>query len=249
MQRFPTGLCDPAARAPGALVSFCFFALIVVAFISAIMPASCTSTEEAQSQADVAKVRIDELRAQETSEQAAGHAAKAAAIAKSRVQLEATMAAVRAELEAQKKPDQTEQVATSTAQLVPGGIGAAASGALALVFHLWRSKRLTGLVDELKTALNGSQQTNDELVDSIEDAKVEDPDFAEAFKKAAPLISQGQSYRTRMHVDERQKGPRRRKAKVQPPHVARNLAAVERVYGDTKKDQAGELTPTPAASA
>lgn len=249
------GLCDPACLAPGFIAALGLVACVLIIAVLALLPASCTSSEEAQSQADVAKARVTELRAQETKEQAAGHAAAAAAIAANRVKLEAAAAAVTAELAAQNKPDPTEKATTDAAGMIPGGIGALGGSVVALGFHLWRSKRLTGLVNELKLALDGSQTTSTELVNSIEDAKTEDPAFAMAFNDVAPIIASAQSVATTMHVDRIQKarqhklprGPYQRPQAMsadQAAIAARNAARIAAVHPELKIDAA----PTPAVT-
>lgn len=181
-------------------------ALVTVAGIVSLP--GCTTPEQADASVALATRRIDELKAQEAAAAAKNDQTAADAARKRRETIEAAVAGVQGAKAA--KPTETEQAAAGVAALVPG-YGVIATAGIGLIGHLWRSGRLSSAVASLQRELGATTQDRDNLIDSIEDAKDQVPEFKAAFVKAAPIITRRQSFRTMDHVERVQKA---RKAKA-----------------------------------
>lgn len=220
------------ARLAAWLAFLVSVALLIVAGLASAP--GCTSTTHAAGVVETAEIRLTDLRAREQAAADAGKTTAADQLRRERERLEAQVAAVKTAA-ADNAPSPTEAAAGTAAALIPGGIGVGITAAIGIIGHLVRSRTLAQRVGELQATLEHADDTTDNIVESIEQAKQANPAFAAEFARSAGLIRARQTSAARKKVNTVQ-------------HRRRALVA-EAIKDGTITDRPGpSIDSTPAAS-
>lgn len=220
------------ARLAAWLAFLVSVALLIVAGLASAP--GCTSAAQANDLVGTAEARIADYRIREWNAEAAGDVATADKLRRERERLEAQTAAVKTAA-ADNAPSPTEAAAGTAAALIPGGIGVGITAAIGIIGHLVRSRTLAQRVGELQATLEHADDTTDNIVDSIEQAKQANPAFAAEFARSAGLIRARQTSAARKKVNTVQ-------------HRRRALVAEAIKDGTITDRPAPSIDSTPAAS-